>query len=274
MKKYSKIILIKVLIVTLFLTLTAYAKPPHGLYDNRASDAELIKKHIPFGIDMSKALLKCDKKLINRAYISYYSYQTNTPLWSSYTVTEKEASGRSKRYRSFLYDKRVPKKHRIKSSDYSKSGYDRGHLFPNALADGGSIVRQAQAFLMTNIAPQHPKLNRVGWKYLESAVRKWLKRHKTLNIITGVWFNKSPIYIGKRKQQKIAVPAYWYKIIYDPKEKKAIAFWMPNSPVNKREWFKYRTSIDDIEAKTKIDFFYNLPDDIENRMESDSTGRF
>lgn len=198
----SKTLLIKVLITTLFLTLTtAYAKQPHGLYDNRASDTELLRKHIPYGIDMSKAPLKCDKTLINRAYISCYNYQTNTPLWSSYTVTDKEVSGRSERYGSFLYDKRVPKRHRIKSSDYSKSGYDRGHLFPNALSDGRSIVRQAQAFLMTNIAPQHPKLNRVGWKYLESAVRKWLKRHKTLNIITGVWFDKNPSYIGKRKQQ-------------------------------------------------------------------------
>jgi len=254
--------------------LALFAKPPHGLYNNRATNAELLKKHIPYGIDMSGARLQCDQLLVNRAYVSCFNYRTNTPLWSSYTVTDKEAAGRSERYRSFLYDKRVPKRHRIKSSDYSKSGYDRGHLFPNALADGGSIVRQAQAFLMTNIAPQHPKLNRVGWKYLENAVRKWLKRHKKLNIVTGVWFDADSKRIGKRKRHKVEVPLYWYKIILDPEQMKAMAFWMPNGPVGKREWFRYRTTIDEIEEKTGIDFYPNLPDEIEERMESDKSSRF
>jgi len=254
--------------------LSLFAKPPHGLYDNRASDTELIRKHIPYSIDMSNAMLKCDQMLANRAYVSCYSYKTNTPLWSSYTITNEEAAGRSERYRSFLYDRRVPKRHRIKSSDYTGSGYDRGHLFPNALADGGSIVRQAQSFLMTNIAPQDPKLNRVGWKYLESAVRKWLKRHGKPNIVTGVWFDDHPEKIGKRKRQKVSVPAYWYKIVFDPKQMRAMAFWMPNAPVGKREWFKYRTTIDEIEAKTGIDFFPELPDRIEERVESDMKGRF
>ena len=261
-------------LILIVSALTLFAKAPHGLYNNRASDTELIHRHIPYGIDMSQAALKCDQTLVNRAYVSCYNYQTNTPLWSSYTVTNKEASGRGERYRSFLYDKRVPKRHRIKSSDYSGSDYDRGHLFPNALADGGSIVRQAQAFLMTNIAPQDPELNRVGWKYLESAVRKWLKRHKRLNIVTGAWFNADSKRIGKRKRHKVAVPLYWYKIILDPEQMKAMAFWMLNSPVGKREWFRYRTTIDEIEKKTGIDFYPDLLDEIEDRLESNRDSRF
>ncbi|RUM43627.1 MAG: hypothetical protein DSY46_07865 [Hydrogenimonas sp.] len=255
--------------ITLSATLL-YAKVPAGLYNNGESDKVLLQKHLPYGIDMSHAPLKCDQTLVNIAYISCFNYTTNTPLWSSYTITAKEVAGRSKRYRTFLYDKRLPKRHRVKTSDYTGSGYDRGHLCPNAVADGQNLKKQAQTFLMTNIAPQHPKLNREGWNYLEQAVRKWVKKRGKLNIITGVWFDNHPKYIGKRKQPKIAVPAYWYKIVYDPQRNESIAFWMPNQPVARNQWIRYKTTIDAIEEKTGIDFYPRLPKAKQTIMEKKS----
>ena len=230
---------------------------PRGLYNNLDPAADLLKKHLPYSIDMSHSPLKCDRILVNRAYLSCYNYQTNTSLWSSYTITQEEASQQGKRFSRFLYDNRLPKRHRIKPTDYAGSRLDRGHLMPNALVDGSDPVRQGQTFLMSNIAPQNPKLNREGWAALERAVRKWLQRHKKLNVITGVWFDSSspPLYIGRRKQQKIAVPTWWYKIILDPAEGKSMAFWMPNKPISKRDWFRYRTSIEAIEHKTGILFY-------------------
>jgi len=267
------------MIQPLFLTLIllfslSSAGIPHGLYHNGEPDRELYRRHLPHGIAMDSSTLQCDRVLVNRGYVSCYSYQTNTPLWSAYTITDEEAKRSSPRYSRFLYDRRVPRRHRVKPTDYAGSGHDRGHLFPNALADGEDVARQAQSFLMSNVAPQDPQLNRVGWKYLENAVHKWLRRHGKLEIVTGVWFSPESPIIGKRKQQKIAVPSYWYKIVYDPRSHKAIAFWMPNASVGKREWYRYRTSIDTIEARTGIDFLPGLPDDIERKVESDSRSRF
>ncbi|SFP77838.1 DNA/RNA non-specific endonuclease [Hydrogenimonas thermophila] len=263
----------KIVIYALLSINLIYARIPAGLYNNGQSDNTLIKKHIPFGIDMSKAKLQCDQTLVNIAYVSCFNYKTNTPLWSSYTITAKDVAGHSKRYRNFLYDKRVPKRHRVKPSDYTKSGYDRGHLCPNAVADGQNLKKQAQTFLMTNIAPQHPKLNREGWNYLEKAVRKWIKKRGKLNVITGVWFDDNQKQIGRRKQPKISIPAYWYKIIYDPNKNESIAFWMPNSPVGRREWIRYKTTIDEIEKKTGIDFYARLQRIKQIKMER-TNGKF
>jgi len=147
-------------------------------------------------------------------------------------------------------------------------------LTPNADVDGGDIVRQAQSFLMSNVAPQDQKLNREGWAALERAVRKMLRSHHRLNVITGVWFDAHPRYIGKRRQQKVAVPSHWYKIILDPDNMKAMSFWLPNKPIGKRQWYRYRTSIDTIEGMTGIDFFSQLPDEVEHRLEKDSAGKY
>ena len=55
---------------------------------------------------------------------------------------------------------------------YRGSGYDRGHLKP-AADSKGSMEEMESSFLMTNMAPQTPNLNRGIWKQLEEAVRNW-----------------------------------------------------------------------------------------------------
>jgi len=247
----------KILLLILCIFFSLYAEN-NKLYNNGVSDRTLIKKHIPYGIDMSHAKLQCNQILANIGYVSCFNYKTNTPLWSSYTITSNEVSERSKRYGRFLYDKRVPKRHRVKTSDYTHSHYDRGHLLPNAAIDGDNLKRQKQAFLLTNIAPQVGRgFNRDSWRYLESQVRKWARRRKTLNVVTGVWFDNNPKKIGRT--HKVSVPTYWYKIIYDPIKNKSIAFWMPNKYyTSKNAWKRYQTTIDDIEKRTGIDFYNNL----------------
>ena len=270
---FDKILSMKQIIILIILTTTlslfARSNIPRGLYNNGVSDRVLIKKHIPYGIDMSKAKYQCDQTLANIAYVSCFNHKTNTPLWSSYTITAKEVAGHSKRYRYFLYDKRVPKRHRVKPTDYKGSHYDRGHLCPNAIADGNNLKKQAQTFLMTNIAAQVGRgFNRDSWRYLEKQVRKWVKKRGKLNIVTGVWFDDNPKQIGKRKQPKIAVPDYWYKIIYDPKRNESIAFWMPNKRYSsKNAWKRYKTTIDEIEKKTGIDFYSDLQNSKQRVME-------
>ena len=253
----------KIILLTLITVLSLFARSsvPSGLYNNGISDKALIAKHVPYGIDMSHSKLQCEQTLANIAYVSCFNYKTNTPLWSSYTITANEVSGYSKRYGRFLYDKRVSKRHRVKTSDYTHSHFDRGHLCPNAVADGNYLKRQAQTFLLTNIAPQIGRgFNRDSWRYLEAQVRKWAKRRGKLNVVTGVWFDNNPRKIGKRRQVKIAVPSYWYKIIYDPRRNESIAFWMENKYYgSKNAWKRYKTTIDEIEKKTGIDFYSNLP---------------
>jgi len=265
----------KIILLTLaiFVSLFARNSIPYGFYDNGVSNKTLIDKHIPYGIDMSNAEFQCDQTLANIAYVSCYNYNTNTPLWSSYTITSSEVSGYSKRYGRFLYDKRVPKRNRVKTSDYTHSHFDRGHLCPNAIADGGYLKRQAQTFILTNIAPQVGiGFNRDSWRFLEAQVRQWAKRRGKLNVITGVWFKNNSKKIGRRK--KITVPTYWYKIVYDARENESIAFWMENKYYGSRNaWKRYITTVDEIEKKTGIDFYSELQNFKQKTMEK-RVGRF
>ncbi len=51
---------------------------------------------------------------------------------------------------------------------------------------------------------------------------------------------------------------------------KAIAFWVDHQTINHSNdpLSKYVISIDQLEQKTGIDFFCNLPDNIENKVEA------
>jgi endonuclease G, mitochondrial len=68
----------------------------------------------------------------------------------------------------------------------------------------------------------------------------------------------------------VSIPEEYFKVALDLDNKQAIGFIMPNreceNPV-----MHYACSIDSIEKVTGIDFFANLPDDIENSLEASYT---
>lgn len=149
------------------------------------------------------------------------------------------------------------------SSDYTKSGYDRGHLCP-AADMAFSTVAMAETFYMSNISPQNPAFNRGIWKRLEEKVRQWAKREK-IYVVTGPVFkdNKGSV------NQKITVPGYYYKVVYSPGKQQMIAFLLPNSKAE-TDLYSFVVSVDSVETVTGIDFFPQLPDSLQMRLESHS----
>ena len=98
-------------------------------------------------------------------------------------------------------------------------------------------------------------------------VRDWAKKERKLLIITGPAFLKTTKKIGRKN--KIAVPSHFYKIIIDlTPPYKSLAFLIPHTNKSETKFWKYKTTIDYIEKKTKIDFLADLPDSLENELES------
>jgi len=89
--------------------------------------------------------------------------------------------------------------------DYTDSGYDRGHLTP--AADAGNEVQMRDTFLMTNMTPQLPDVNRIIWKELEAMVRGM----ETQYVVTGAIYTDPSTCIGERR---IPVPSAYYKVVY------------------------------------------------------------
>lgn len=69
----------------------------------------------------------------------------------------------------YLVDNNIPY---VVTSEYTKSGYDRGHLAPSADFVWNQDANN-MTFVMSNMVPQLPGLNRDAWKRLEDQVRKW-----------------------------------------------------------------------------------------------------
>jgi len=150
-------------------------------------------------------------------------------------------------------------------SDYKGSGYDRGHLAPAADFKWSSTV-MSESFFMSNMSPQHPSFNRGIWKKLEGSVRNWADDNGEIHVVTG------PILIGQFSTigyNEVSIPNYYYKVILDYREPelKGIGFILPNQK-SKSSLQSFAVSIDEVERKTGIDFYYALPDGIEKLIES------
>ncbi len=152
------------------------------------------------------------------------------------------------------------------TSDYTRSGYDRGHLLPSADRDDTAEENTA-TFYLSNVSPQRPALNQRIWKYMEEEVRRMALRYDTLWIVTGGELKPGLDRIGKHG---VGVPDHFFKAILtrDSAGFRAIAFRLPNDTVIPGTFWDYVLSVDQLEELTGYDFFHNLPDSIERVVEA------
>ena len=188
--------------------------------------------------------IKCDQILHKKAFDICYNYKWKTPKIVIYRLYKKliNKNNYSRKNLRFKPDYNIPIKFRSYNKDYSKTGYDRGHLAPNGAFDYNKTI-QKETFLLSNIAPQKPRLNRKLWAKIERFTRFQAIKYKKISVITGVC--KS---LGKIKNN-INIPKWWYKIIFIPNGK-IISFLVPNSNyVGKDKIRKYLVDFKEIEKK-------------------------
>lgn len=203
-------------------------------------------------------------QIIHHTYYSLeYVEEYEQASWVYYRVTPENIKGSAKRKDNFRPDPKI-KTGSANLSDYKGSGYDRGHLCPAAAMKLNEKV-MSETFYLSNMSPQDPGLNRYQWKDLEAQVRTWALSYDELYVVTGPVFDSIIGYIGA---DSVAVPGYFYKIIYDPDpEPRMVAFLMPNKKVE-NSFMDYMVSVDSVEKRTGIDFFCQLPDQLEDSLES------
>lgn len=152
------------------------------------------------------------------------------------------------------------------NADYKTSSYERGHLVPAADRAFSKEAMQ-ETFYFSNISPQAHNFNNGVWRELEELTRSWAKKFKKLYVITGPMLNEPPkSYIGVNE---VAVPVGYFKVLLDvtEPEHKGIAFIIPNT-ISYDPLFEFAVSIDEVEAKTGLDFFNDLlEDDYEEELE-------
>lgn len=148
---------------------------------------------------------------------------------------------------------------------YDGFGYDRGHLAPSA-DFRWSQTALSESYFYSNMSPQLPEFNREGWGELEDAIRGYMYRNpKTqLYVITGPILNDSLPRI-ERGVNKVAIPAYFWKIAFDLNNQRAIGFLMPNAKITK-PLSSYAVTISELEKKTGLQFFTKLPPEVKQKI--------
>jgi endonuclease G len=164
-------------------------------------------------------------ELCNEAYAALASGLTRGPLWSAEHLTvDGLARARTlPREGRFHEEERLPPDDRAMLSDYTRSGYDCGHMTPSG--DMPDPEAQQQSFSLANIVPQRPMLNRDTWEGIESAVRHLAERQGELYVVTG------PAFLGGQVQSlkgHVLVPTSTWKAIYDPAAPRAAAYTCTN----------------------------------------------
>jgi endonuclease G len=200
-------------------------------------------------------------------YSLSYNESYEQAEWVAYKLTANQIKSSKFKRPFFEKDKKVKTKS-AHYKNYKNSGYDKGHLCP---AGDRKFSKEAynSTFLTSNISPQKHSFNSGIWNRLEQKTRYWATKYKGIYVITGGILEPNLKTIGT---EKVAVPNQFYKIIldYTEPEVKAIAFLVPHTDSN-RALYSFVTSIDTIESLTNINFFSELPDDIEDKLEASSS---
>ena len=197
-------------------------------------------------------MLKDSREICFTRFGVMHSGITRTPLWSAEHLTRDNLSSAEGlvRINSFRPEESLPAGSRAELGDYSRSGFDRGHMAPNG--DMPDKASQFESFSLANIVPQDPESNRGVWQKIESSVRTLAKKRGELFVITG------PLFRGEKVRQvggRVMVPSHIYKIVLDPKRGRAGAYLVENAPTS-----EFATmSIAELEAIAGIDFFPTLP---------------
>lgn len=192
-----------------------------------------------------------------------FNKDNRTPNYVAWELLGTEVSTEVSRSDNFWQDNDI--EGCTKHSDYTGSGYDRGHMCP-AADQKWSEEAMNDCFVMANMCPQLHDLNAGAWETLESKERLWAKRDSAVMIIAGPIYTDGETYIEK---SQVRVPDAFFKVLIAPylEEPRGIAFVYPHMkcPGNMQD---YATTIDEVEKITGFDFFSALPDEIEEAIES------
>ena len=202
------------------------------------------------------------------AYRWYKGLSTNEAKWN-----RKNWESTSWHGDPFQEDPLLPKEYRTTLADHSRNGYDRGHMLSSADRLNSQEANE-QTFYLSNMHPQLAGFNWRGiWYNLEDRLQKVYDQDSfrdTLYVVKGGTIGRGQYTLKNR----LPVPKHFFMAILCKNGEttqggyKAIAFWMEHKENRDNDYASYAISIDELERLTGIDFFCNLPDDIERQVES------
>jgi endonuclease G len=260
----------------------AFCPDPSGQAALNAQRARIVSEQLLGGLPVSAGHPADEFVLIQPDYVIWYDETLRVPLWVAYRLTSANLAGPPGRVEAFRPDPRLRPEQRAELCDYADTGFDRGHMAPDADFTQ-SVTAKINTYILSNMCPQHPNFNRKIWQWFEGLVRDWAQKFGSVYVITGAIFDRDGD--GKRDPDAwadrvgprgaVALPTGFYKIIVRKDgaawDALAVKLSHKDQPSNKKDALRLLTqritSIDAIEKAAATDFFPELPDEQENRLE-------
>lgn len=232
-------------------------------------------------VDLEKEVLPeilvGEEVIMHAAMALVYSEKDEQAKWVAHIITPDVSSGLVGRSNDFRPDSLIKTGSATEEDYFLKElladgtykydgfGFDRGHLAPSA-DFRWSAKALSESFYYSNMSPQRPEFNRVSWAKLEDLFRSYVDKNKTeLYVVTGPLLRDGLPKV-ERAKNKPTIPVYYFKVVVDKENKRAIGFLMPNK-LCEGPTESYSVSIDSIETLTGINFFASFPDELENEIE-------
>jgi endonuclease G, mitochondrial len=245
-----------------FIHGTRVTKFPGALPGASAEIAATLPGGFPLDAGTGDQILR----VTNIGYTAGYSETKQNPLWVAHRIGTHRPH-QCARLSRFRTDARTES--RITHNDYNGSGYDRGHMAPSAtIGHEFGCDAQDETYFMTNIIPQLPGVNQKAWGGFENVVEDvYATNFRGVWVITGPIFDPNTIF---GICSGVEIPPSFYKIVLrnDGGNLDALAIIMkqdtaPGTPIK-----NLRSSVDEIERLTGLDFFAGLADGTEAALES------
>jgi len=181
-----------------------------------------------FAIDVDSYINQnnCDQIISKKSIDICYDYNLKVAKAVSYTLFGELVNENNIEKRlSFRVERELDREYRASTTDYTKSGYDRGHLACDAAFDWSQDVLQ-DTYSLANIIPQARKVNRYTWTKAERYARFIATSLGDVQVINVVKYSQNPKRIGKNG---IAVPIGFYKVLYNKNQDYQKCLYYENS---------------------------------------------
>ncbi|MBN8825489.1 MULTISPECIES: DNA/RNA non-specific endonuclease [unclassified Spirosoma] len=222
-----------------------------------------------------------DYLLVKDQYTISYNKSRGQANWVAWHL-QKSDFGSIERKDDFRPDGALPIGwYQVKPTDYSSvDGFDRGHLCPSADRTDAQVNNSA-TFLMTNIIPQAPALNRGAWANFEEYCRELVWEGNELYIYSGAYGTQGTGSNGAKSvlaSGKVVVPArIWKLVVVLPQgdndasrinnQTIVISIDWPNTQLSEdKDWDDYLVSPSSIESAANINFLSKLPQSLRSSL--------
>lgn len=186
-------------------------------------------------------------------YVSGYSSTRLNPLWVAQRLTREDMVRGESIFRTdqstFAPEPLLTENQQAADSDFNGNDWDKGHMAP--ANDAPDVPSQLDTFFLSNAVPQHFRLNRYMWAYLEGSVHQRAALYGEVYVVTGPNFARRPELMNGR----VAIPAETFKAIYIPSRQLAVGFIATNGNNSACRI----VSINVLTRQTGIDPFPTLP---------------